>query len=294
MQTLLVTGASGFVGHHVVAEASRRGFRVTATGRGARPLRLNPGAEWLDLDLTVESAVKKLPREWGRVVHLAAVSIPSQYASPGPTVASLKMLLNLVAHLASARFLCVSSCHVYAPGADPKSERASVAPAGAYGAAKAMAEIAALSGRHLDVRVARPFNHIGRGMHPDLFVPTLVRRVASLRADEPILMDGRDSVRDFLDVEDICRAYLAILDLDDPGDRIFNVCSSKGTTISDLARLIVAASGRSNAVVFPGRSMSTDDVDILVGDAQKLEAASNWKPRITIEEAVSRLLSSHA
>jgi nucleoside-diphosphate-sugar epimerase len=286
MKTLLVTGASGFVGRHLVPIARDMGFDVAGTGHGPAAAGWPPSSPWFDLDMSNREALSSLPAHWSAVVHLAAVSVPSAYKTPDATLASMRMLLNLTDQLAPTRFLCVSSCHVYGNGDAPKHESDVLMPQGAYGAAKAMAEIHALSARRHDVRVARPFNHIGAGMQHDLFLPTLLQRIAATGTQKSITMDGRDTVRDFLHVDDICRAYLAILAVDNPHGRVFNVCSGIATSIGTIARMAITAFGGSNAVTFRDAARSGDDVDILVGDPTYLKETTAWTPQVDLKSAL--------
>jgi nucleoside-diphosphate-sugar epimerase len=287
VKTLLVTGANGFVGRHLVPAARDAGFDVAGTGHGPAPASWPHLSPWFDLDMSNRGALNALPADWSTVVHLAAVSVPSAYKTQDATLTSLHMLMNLTNHLAPTRFLCISSCHVYGAGDARKRESDPIKPQGAYGAAKAMAEIHALSAHRHDVRVARPFNHIGSGMQRDLFLPTLLRRIAAADAQEPIIMDGRNTVRDFLHVEDICRAYLAILAVDQSHDRVFNVCSGTGTSIGTIARMAVSAFGGSNAVAFRDAARSGDDVDVLIGDPTYLYQKTSWTPQVALKSAVT-------
>jgi GDP-4-dehydro-6-deoxy-D-mannose reductase len=289
VQSLLVTGANGFVGKHLAPIAAAGGFSISGTGRGGPPESWNSAWPWYDIDLTSLGAIRALPREWWGVIHLAAVSIPAQYTNAAATLTSLEMLMNLTQWLAPTRLLCVSSCHVYGPGTTPKRESERPAPRGAYGVAKAMAELHALAMQCHSVRVARPFNHVGTGMHPDLFIPTLFDKIKNARNGEPIVMDGRNSVRDFLDVADICRAYLALVSVDNAYDNIFNVCSGQAIKIGDIAAMAVSACNRNNAVIFHDRARSSEDVDTLLGDPSRLRNLTGWAPQVEIREAIQRL-----
>lgn len=291
MRRLLVTGASGFVGRHLV-ERARRDYDVTGTGRGARPDWLPADVAWLDIDLRDPAALAGLDRQWWGIIHLAAETLPAKFGSLAPVFDSLAMLLSLTEHLESGRLLFVSSCHVYAPGGDTKTEDSPTAPDGRYGLTKLLCETAALSARKLDPRVARPFNHIGVGMRPELAVPSIVRRVLEAPKGAPIEMLGLDSVRDFLDVEDIVEAYLAILAVEAPTQRIFNVCSGRGVMISQVVDGIVRAAGRRNRAIFKEKPTSADDTPRLVGDPGLLKESTGWKASVPLEESIERLVTS--
>jgi len=266
-----------------------RGDEVTATGRSDRPVWLPAAAEWLAIDLLDPDQVATCANDYWGAIHLASETVPSRFSSPLPLLDNLAMLLNLTEHLKTGRLVYVSSCHVYAPGRSPCRESDVVRPQGRYGLSKHLCEQAALAA-HPDVRVARPFNHIGQGMQTELAVPSMVRRVRA-GGDGPMIMHGLDSVRDFLDVEDIARAYLALLDLDQPGERVFNICSGAPVTIGELARVMLGTVGDDRTVEFQQRATSGDDTHYLVGDPTRISAMTGWKPQLTLAASVQRMFS---
>jgi GDP-4-dehydro-6-deoxy-D-mannose reductase len=290
LRSLLVTGASGFVGRHFVAAAAAQGFAIDAIGRTTAPEWLPSNARWIVADLSDPSSFAAISREYWGVAHFANFSIPAEYENDDVVAGSLAMTVRLIAHLESARFLFSSSCHVYAAGQGMKVEDSVVAPAGRYGRAKVEAEQHVLSAAHLDSRVARPFNHIGRHMHPGLMLPSLVARVKAAKPGAAIVMRGKNSVRDFLDVRDIVNAYLAILELDNPEHRIINVCSGIPTSIGELAERFVKIAGKNNAVVFEEQAQSADDIDELVGDSARL-LRTGWRRRCSLDDSIIRILS---
>ncbi len=290
MRPLLVTGASGFVGRHFVAEAAKRGFATSAVGRGAPPAGLPDSVRWIAADLSDPSGLEGIAREYWGVAHFANFSIPADYSDDSVIAQSVAMTARLVGHLRSARFLFPSSCHVYAASEDIKSEDSATVPAGRYGRAKLLAEELVLLSGHIDARVARPFNHIGKYMQPALMIPSLAARVMDTKAHETIVMRGKNSIRDFLDVRDIVAAYFALLELDNPPERIFNVCSGNVTGIKELAERFVRLAGKDNAILFDEQARSSDDIDRLVGDPSRILAMTDWRPRFSLEDSIRTLL----
>ena len=103
-------------------------------------------------------------------------------------------------------------------------------------------------------------------------------------------MAGKNSVRDFVDVRDIVRGYFVLLELDDPSERIFNICSGIGTSIRELAEMMLQLSGMRNQVVFEEHARSADDTDRLVGDPSRIFALTNWRPSFALEDSLRSLL----
>lgn len=290
MRSLLVTGASGFVGRHFVAEAVRRGFDTSAVGRGSAPSWLPETAHWIVGDLSSPNGLDLVSRDYWGVAHFANISIPAEYRDDNVVEQSVAMTTNLLAHLNSARFLFPSSCHVYAAGHEKKGEWSATVPVGRYGKAKLHSENCVLSARHVDARIARPFNHIGPHMQQDLMLPSLAARVRQAKLDEPIIMAGKNSVRDFVDVRDIVRGYFVLLEVDDPSERIFNICSGIGTSIRELAEMMLELSGKRNQVIFEEYARSADDTDRLVGDPSRIFALTNWRPHWSLGESLNQLI----
>ncbi|TCM18690.1 GDP-4-dehydro-6-deoxy-D-mannose reductase [Novosphingobium sp. PhB165] len=292
---LLVTGASGFVGRHVVAQGRER-FDIVATGRGSRPDWLPADVAWRTVDLLNRTSVADLPDDFPYVLHLASETVPSKFSTYDPLLDSVEMTLNLCRHLRSGRLLFASSCLIYAASSQPMTEEAPLDPRGHYGLTKQLCEAIvsrAASEGIIETAIARPFNHIGTGMRPDLVIPSIVRRVQDAEDGASILMAGLDSVRDFLDVEDIVEAYFAILGISPTQDRIFNVSSGVATSIGDVVRTVARVLGKPiGEVVFADRGNSADDTSIVVGDASKLRTLTNWAPQIGLEESLQKLTLS--
>jgi GDP-4-dehydro-6-deoxy-D-mannose reductase len=296
---LLVTGASGFVGRHVVA-LGREQFAILATGRGPRPDWLPSGVDWRTVDLLDRASVTALPDDLPYVLHLASETVPSKFSSYDPLLDSVEMTLNLCRHLRSGRLLFVSSCLVYGANGQPLAEQDALDPRGLYGLTKLMCEkIVSRSGAgdvtdgHLETVIARPFNHIGAAMRPDLVIPSIVRRVRAAEDGATIAMAGLDSIRDFLDVEDIVEAYFAILTLPKLSQRVFNVCSGEATSIGDVVRTVAEVLAKPiGGVTFADHGNSADDTSAVVGRNDQLRQATGWAPRLSLAASLGGLIAA--
>ena len=289
---ILVTGASGFVGQHLARLLIDKGFQVSALQRGSLGIALPSEVEPIFADLTDVASLAAVPRRWHGVIHLAGASIPSLFTTTAPVVQNLAMTLNLLEHLEEARVLLVSSCHVYAPSDKPHREQGPLMPQGRYGLSKhLMEQMAPHYAQRLDIRIARPFNHLGPHQRPELVIPSLLRRLSASRDDAtPLLMRGLNSVRDFIDVQDVAAAYLAILELASPGHHTFNVCTGKAHSIGDLVAMVLRLLDSKREVRFEEKPNSSDDIPYLVGSPERLMADSGWKPDLTLEQSLKTML----
>lgn len=289
----LLTGASGFVGRFAAEALLARGHRVTGLDLGqAGPLP--EGVDPFLADLRDPASLAGLPRRWDGVLHLAGATVPSAFSSWEPLLLNLRITLNLLDHLEDATVLLASSCHVYGSSSAPQREDAPLRPQGRYGLSKHLVEQVAphYAGR-LDLRIARPFNHLGPGLRPELMVPSLLRRlVEAPDPAEPVRMEGLDSVRDFIDVRDVVSGYLAILDLGPGCPRAFNVCTGQGRSVASVVAEALRLLGQDREVRFTARPNSSDDIPVLVGDPSRLAGAAGWRPRHAFTESLEAMLQA--
>jgi GDP-4-dehydro-6-deoxy-D-mannose reductase len=304
----LVTGAAGFVGHHLVRALAAEGARVFA---GALPAdgadgadALPDGATPLALDVTSGPSVRDaLARARPEVVfHLAAqASVKESFDDPlGTWEVNATGTLRLVHALPrGARLLFVSSAEVYGPvpeAEQPIAESRPVRPVTPYAASKAAAELAVLQAAAAgDVHavVARSFNHTGPGQSTRFALASFaqqLRDVAAGRAEPMLRVGNLTARRDFLDVRDVVRAYLTLMARGDSGG-VYNVASGTAPALRDLLDELVALSRTGARVEVDDARMRPVDVPLLCGEAGRLRALG-WAPQIEMSETLAALLAA--
>ncbi|HQT46389.1 MAG: NAD-dependent dehydratase [Acidocella sp. 20-63-7] len=304
---ILLTGASGFVGRHLLAHLRARfpGSVLLAASREGNI----PGADAiLPLDLRDPDGMATLLRAAApdAVVHLAAqTAVPESFADPTLTWrvnvdGTLALAHTLHAHLPQTLLVHISSAEVYGLSFQcgvALAEDAAMSPANPYAASKAAADMALgeMSLRGLRLVRLRPFNHIGPGQTPSFALPSFARQIARIEANlqEPILHVGAlDRWRDFLDVRDVCAAYIAALERaqDLPNGIALNIASGTERRIGDvLDALLDRARVKIHVVQTPALLRPTD-IEHARGDATLAHRLLGWTPRENWDETLDRIL----
>jgi GDP-4-dehydro-6-deoxy-D-mannose reductase len=136
--------------------------------------------------------------------------------------------------------------------------------------------------------VTRAFNHIGPGQDERFAVAAFAAQIARIAAggDPLVLVGNLDASRDFLDVRDVCDAYVALLEGGGEAGEIYNVCSGTATTMKEILRRLVLLARVPVEVREDPARMRPADVPVSVGDASKLRRATGWAPRIPLPAAL--------
>jgi GDP-4-dehydro-6-deoxy-D-mannose reductase len=172
-----------------------------------------------------------------------------------------------------------------------------LSPVDYYGLTKATADlsIGMLAQRGLKSVRMRPFNHTGPGQSPQYALSSFARQIAmaKVRGVKPTISVGDlSSKRDFLDVRDVVRAYVSVIQNVEKiaCGEMFNVSSGRAYEMSHLLKTLIELSGEDVEVRQSDSFHNTADVKLLVGDATKLSRVTNWQPKYRIEETLSDLL----
>lgn len=315
---VLVTGAGGFVGQHLVRDLLADGTEVwgaTMTGRAPEEGPLSPGeagaARWVALDVTDEGSVRAAlaEAEPDRVYHLAGQSsVGASFAEPLGTwevnATGTFLLLHLLGERTREsgppRLLLASSAEVYGavpPDRLPIAETAPLAPQNPYAASKAAAEMAAadaVARGRVEVVIARSFNHTGPGQTPQFALPSFALQLARMEeapeAERVLRVGNLSAERDILDVRDVVRAYRVLMDHGESG-RAYNVCSGEARALQSLVEELIELSGTSARLTVDPARVRPVDVPILLGDAGALRELG-WTPRIPLRQTLADLLGS--
>lgn len=304
--TVLVTGAAGFAGSHLLDLLQRQPVRVVAwrrPGIGADVERQYTWAEWHEVELLDRHETCARLAEAGPafVYHLAgAPHVGQSWKATSDTLAVNVLATHHVfdairaAGLAS-RVVVPSSSYVYRPADHPLVEGDPVRSTSPYALSKIATELAAARAAQYDgvsVVVARSFNHIGPRQDPSFFAPSVARQIALIELGrlEPVIRVGNlDAQRDFTDVRDTVRAYAALVERGQPG-RVYNVCSGIARPVRMLLDMLASQSRVPLAIEVDPARLRPNDTPVIVGDRRRLTGELGWSPAIPLEQSLHDLL----
>ena len=303
-QRVLVTGADGFIGSHLVERLvpACAGVRALAQYNSFNDwgwlegLPCLPEIEVVTGDIRDPHCCADLLKAIDVVFHLAAlIPIPYSYRAPDSFVeTNVRGTLNLcqAARVAGvARFVHTSTSEVYGTAQYvPIDEKHPLSPQSPYSATKIGADAIALSFFHafgLPVVVARPFNTYGPRQSARAVIPTIVSQIAA--GQRAITLGDLSTTRDFTYVEDTCRGLLAIASADHAGE-VFNIGSNDEISVGDLVTVIGDVMGIAvTTVLDPNRVRpASSEVQRLRCDATKLEGATGFRPTVPLKEGLAR------
>ena len=302
-RTILVTGASGFAGGHLVEYLTTRGS-VTAWSRSSPPAALATAATWQRIDLHDRQAVREAIARLrpAQVYHCAGSPHVAHSwqdtATPlaNNVIGTHHLLEALGAAGGPARILIPGSGTIYAPSSDAVNEAHPLAPSSPYAVSKLAQEqlgLRAILEDRLEVIVTRSFNHTGPRQAAAFAAPSMARQIARIERGEmePVLKMGNLAAsRDFTDVRDVVRAYALLMERGVSGT-IYNVASGVGRTIQSLLDGLLARSRVPVRVERDPALMRPNDVPVLVGDPSRLKAATGWTPEIEVDRMLDDLLT---
>ncbi len=294
MTRVLITGASGFIGHPAMSVLIQRGFEVHAVSR--QRAGLTEGAHWHALDLLAPGAPRLLIERIRpqRLLHLAWYAEPGSFwDSPENQrwVTASSDLLKAFALNGGERAVIAGSCTEYdwSVGGECRESATPLRPATAYGQAKlelyeATADLARRSG--IEFGWARIFFVYGPREHPARLVSSVARKI--LAGERAPISEGTQ-VRDFAYVGDVGEALAAILDSTVQG--AVNVASGTPVSVAELVRMIAEEAGGPDLVERGALPVREGDPPSLTADIRRLTEELGWRPRISLSAGVERTVA---
>lgn len=308
----LITGAAGFVGRYLIAEIGREHPEalVYATDIVDEPdwMRGYSNLAYVQVNLldrgAVDALVGRLTPQ--KIIHLASFSsVAYSWDHPADSFLNNNLIfINLIEALKKITspfaFLSIGSSEEYGnvPEPDiPLTESHGLNATSPYAAARVSQEMLSrifAYGYGMNIMMTRSFNHMGPFQRETFIVPSLIKQFVgaqkSGQKSVELQVGDIDVVRDFTDVRDVVRAYLAILEYGKAGE-VYNVCSGKGLLIRDLIQNIADMMGMSYTIHKDKNRVRPTENRIVIGDNEKIRQQCGWSPEIDINTTLMDTIS---
>lgn len=301
----LVIGATGFVGSYLIEEIRNTLLcNIIATNLETETIYQN-NIKLKKLDILDYNAVYSLIGEYRPeyIFHLAAQSSVSlAWKKPELTAdininGSLNILEAIKNTNYSPKILMVGSGEEYGYIEKiPIDEEDSLKPGNIYAVTKACQNmISKVYCKAYDMKIimVRSFNHIGPNQSPTFVIADFCRQVVEIekgiRKESVIKVGNLSAKRDFLDVRDVVKAYVKLIQFGKNGET-YNVGRGKSIKISDVLNIILRNSERNIKIEIDKERLRPLDVPVIEPDINKIYNATGWKPRISLEESIKDIL----
>lgn len=300
---VLITGASGFVGKYMVEFLGNHNIEVIPTVRSGDGLQ----GSHIEMDVMDSQQTERILSDYRptHIIHLAGKSSVREswinkedYISIN-TIGTMRLLDAVRNSRSSCRVLSVGSSEEYG-GADntklPVREDNCLRPMSPYGVSKVSAGMLAIQyakAYQMDVIHVRTFNHIGPKQNLGFVTQDFAKQIADIEKDlrEPIIKVGNlDAIRDFTDVRDIVKAYLAVLENGKTGE-VYNVCSGEGVPIHSILDQLITMSNKLVRIEVDQSKLRPSDVPSLIGDNTKLIMDTGWRRNISLSDTLFDILN---
>ncbi len=306
---ILITGAGGFVGHHLAKHLGDSQPTATLCGTTLFPEKtVSPSIDIArQIDLKAARQVRELLRDFAPdvIFHLAAQAfVPRSFDEPWETLenniaSQLNIIQGCLALDLRPCMVIISSAEIYGAvslAQLPLDERTELRPTNPYSVSKVAQDMLALQfhlSHGLPIMRARPFNHIGPGQNTRFVAPAFAIQIAKIEAklQEPFIYVGNLAAkRDFTDVRDIVRAYKLIAEKGEPGEA-YNVASGRASSVRHILNSLLGLTDIDIEVRVDKARLRPVDIPEIRGDAGKLRRDTGWEPRFTLKETLEDVLA---
>lgn len=303
MKKVLVTGADGFIGSHLVEMLVREGYEVRALSQynsfnywgWLEDIDCRSQIEVVNGDVRDPHYCRHITKGMDAVFHLAAlIAIPYSYVAPDSYVdTNVKGTLHICqAALDNGvqRVIHTSTSEVYGTAQYvPINEDHPLQPQSPYSASKIGADAMAMSyfnAFNLPVTIARPFNTYGPRQSARAVIPTIISQIAS--GKKQIKLGDVSPTRDFNYVTDTCRGFLALARCEAAVGKTVNIGSNFEISVGDTLNLIRELMGSEVEFVTDEQRMRPEKSEVfrLWCDNSRIHALTGFKPELSIRDGL--------
>lgn len=310
LKKVLVTGADGFIGSHLVEELLNRGAEVRAfcyynsfNSLGWLDTFSKEKISQIDIfmgDIRDPYGVRKALRDIDIVFHLAAlIGIPYSYHSPDAYIdTNVKGTLNVLQasrDMGAKKVIVTSTSEVYGSAnytpIDEKHPKQGQSP---YSASKIGADFIAESfyrSFDLPVAIIRPFNTYGPRQSARAIIPTVITQ--GLAGYKEIKLGSLEPKRDLVFIKDTVSGFLAVAEADNTMGQEINIATQIEISVGELAKKIISKINLEAKIVKDQVRIRPKNSEVrrLLGSNKKIRELTGWKPEYTLDEGLDETIS---
>lgn len=309
MKKVLVTGADGFIGSHLVESLLEKGYEVKAFTMynsfntwgwlDTLPKSELDQIEIFSGDVRDPNGVRQALKGVDGVFHLAAlIAIPFSYHSPDSYVdTNIKGTLNVLQaarELGTERIMITSTSEVYGTAQYvPIDEKHPFQGQSPYSATKIGADRLAESfyrSFNLPVSIVRPFNTYGPRQSARAVIPTIITQLLS--GKEEIRLGSLTPTRDFSYVKDTAAGFIAIAESDKTIGEEINIATQQEVSIGELAGQLIKQINPNARVICDAQRFRPEKSEVkrLLGSNKKIKRLTDWRQQYTLEQGIKETI----
>ena len=306
-KVILITGADGFIGSHLVEMLVAKGYQIRALAQynsfnnwgWLEDVKCKDKIEVLTGDIRDSHYCKLITKDVDIIFHLAAlIAIPYSYIAPDSYVdTNIKGTLNIcqaAKENGNIRVIHTSTSEVYGTAQYvPIDENHPTQPQSPYSATKIAADAMAMSFYNafdLPVTIARPFNTYGPRQSARAVIPTIITQISN--GIKEIKLGDVTPTRDFNYVDDTCRGFIALAECDESIGETVNIGSNFEISIGDTLNLVKELMNSDVEFVVDENRIrpSKSEVFRLWCDNSKIKELTGFKPQVNIKEGLQKTI----
>jgi nucleoside-diphosphate-sugar epimerase len=295
VKKVLVTGAGGFIGNHTLLPLIASGFEVHAI-KNTSTMSSNTNVTWHPVDLFQTESVRAMMQDIrpSHLLHCAWLATPGVFWTSSDNVRWLLATIELArafGEVGGKRAFGLGSCAEYdwSIGGVCSEAKTPLLPSSIYGKCKVAASqaLSAISDLHGFSWVwGRLFFPYGPGEPTKKFISSVILH---LNQGESIQCSHGRQLRDFLYVEDVADAIVALLNSELSGT--YNVASGQAISLRDIVREITLRLGGQDLIHFGEKADQLNEPSVLIADMHHLSQQLAWRPKVDLTSGIERMIA---
>ena len=288
MKKILITGATGFIGSHLIPELSQNHKIV-----GISKNKIKSFKNFTSSSLDITKSNLRIKNDYSDIIHMAAYSDVA-YCNLNPVkcyefnVKSTQKMLE-IARKNDSSFVFLSSSHVYGnPKKQPILENSSCNPSTHYASSKRMSEILCETYSKtygLNIRIARIFSVYGPNSPKSNLIFNIVNQIIN---NPKIILGNISPKRDFIFISDVIDGLVKITNSKKKKFEIYNLGSGKSISIKNLVHDCSRISNTKLKIVLSKEKSRKNEIMNVQANISKMKKELNWKPKISLNEGLEK------